>query len=189
MTDKPPSTPTPLTAIAATALRRPPSSFPSSALPRRPGRSRWSSSSPFLRVGLPFMAFLGLSTLILSSFLQDQYERQRRQQKWEGAESELQSKVGGGRQEGPTLKGTEQRKGKGARAPQFDLNEEYQRMVATLDLDFENVRVPRPDEIAERTKVRRAQKAAQRQPQTQQREQTDTAADTSEAAAQPSVER
>ena len=147
---------------SAAALPRPPSSYPSSALPRRPPRRSWLSS-PFLRSGLPFLAFLGLSTILLSSFLNDQYERQRRQQTWEGAESELESRVESrmhGREEGaPALKGTEQRERRKARKKkEFDLSEEYARMIGSLDLDsFENVRVPRPNEIAERTKTRRAQ--------------------------------
>ena len=132
----------------------PPRPYPSTAFPPRPRRSRWSSS-PFFRVGLPFLAFLSLGSFFLSSFLSDQYERQRRDQKWEGAESDLMTAAT--RRADPALKGTGQRP---PRQPkEFDLEEEYRRSVGSLSLDFENVRVPRPQEIAERTKRRAAERA------------------------------
>ena len=119
-------------------LRRPPSSYPQSALPRRKPKGRFSS--PLFRVGLPFLAFVTLSSYILSRFLDDQFDQQRKTQRWAAVDKKAAPTAAKGEKERP-----------------FDLGEEYERTMAQLDLStFDNIRVPRPEQIVERTKQNRA---------------------------------
>ena len=124
--------------------RRPPSSYPAAALPRRKAKGRFSS--PFFRVGLPFLAFVSFSTYILSRFLDDQFDQQRRQQQWTAVDKKPSAAAADG-----AVK---------AAAPEtrpFDLSAEYARTMAQIDLStFDNIRVPRPEQIVERTKQQRA---------------------------------
>jgi len=84
-----------------------------------------------------------LSTYILSRFLDDQFDQQRKTQRWEAVD----------RKAAPTAAGGEAERDKRP----FDLGEEYERTMAQLDLStFDNIRVPRPEQIVERTKQRAA---------------------------------
>ena len=136
-------------APASSTLRRPPSAYPSAAVPRRKPKGRFSS--PFFRVGLPFLAFVGFSSYILARFLDDQFDQQRKQQQWTEVEKKVTASTAAKATEGGTVA-----VGGGGKRP-FDLSEEYARTMAQVDLStFENVRVPRPEQIAERTKQRAA---------------------------------
>jgi len=145
MSQQPPaasSAPAP-TRTSTVTLRRPPSSYPAAALPRRKPKGRFSS--PLFRVGLPFLAFVTASSYILSRFLDDQFAQQRKQQQWTEVDKKVAATTGKGREEGRP----------------FDLSAEYEKTMAELEVDlssFENVRVPRPEQIAERTKQRAAVK-------------------------------
>ena len=79
---------------ASSTLRRPPSSYPTAALPRRKPKGRFSS--PLFRVGLPFLAFVTLSSYILARFLDDQFAQQRKQQQWTEVEKKVKPTKGAG---------------------------------------------------------------------------------------------
>ena len=143
-------------APASSTVRRPPSSYPTAALPRRKHKGRFSS--PLFRVGLPFLAFVTFSSYILARFLDDQFDQQRKQQQW----TQVDKKAASSAAKGKAVVGEAEKR-------PFDLGAEYERTMAQLDLStFENVRVPRPEQIAERTKQRAATK--QQTPAVQQTE-------------------
>ena len=139
------SQPSPPTAT----VRRPQSGFPSAASPRRAPKGRFSS--PFFRVGLPFLAFVSVASYILSRFLDDQFAQQRKQQQWTAVEKKIAPTI--------TASGEQQQPPK-----PFDLTAEYEKTMSQIDLStFDNIRVPRPEQIAERTKQNRAAAALTQQ--------------------------
>lgn len=116
-------------------------------------RKKGWKNSPSVRVGLPFLAFIVAGQYFLTNFLEGRFEEKARQQEWVDAENDLKNRrrpVEGLTDE--ERKGTNQRAATPTPKPEFSLDAEYEKMMQKVNLnEWENVRVPRPDQIRERT--------------------------------------